>query len=126
MHRIWGLVDRQSYAEFWLGIMKEKGLVYYALMGILAVLCLLGIITFFKNLHNNFWWRWIYLFGGGYVLFDLFSIAVGLEFWQKLLQKMFDTSSPYWNILWSFFIIMGAAVFALGIIFIKKRQLQRS
>ena len=46
---------------------------------------------------------------------DLFAIAIGLEAWQKLLGAMFDIISPYWNIVWGFFILLGAAVFALGI-----------
>lgn len=77
LHRIWGLVDRESYASFWVGVMENKGIFYFVLMGILAVLCILGIRIFFKNLHNNYWWRWIYLFGGSYVLFDLLAIAMG-------------------------------------------------
>ena len=40
----------------------------------------LGIFTFTKCRGNNDWWRWIYLFGGAYVLFDLYAIASGLEF----------------------------------------------
>ena len=24
LHRIWGLIDRESYADFWLGIMEKK------------------------------------------------------------------------------------------------------
>lgn len=124
LHRIWGLIDRKSYADFWIGAMKEKGLFYYSLMGVLAIFCILGIITFFKELHKNYWWRWIYLLGGGYLLFDLFAIATGLSFWNELLMFMFDTSSPYWNILWSAFISLGGAVFILGIILlIKKRKL---
>lgn len=46
LHRIWGLFDRASYAVFWLNVMERKGLFYFVLMGILAVLCILGIITF--------------------------------------------------------------------------------
>ena len=56
-----------------------------------------------------------YVFGGGYVLFDLFAIATGMEFWHELILKMFDTSAGYWNILWGMFILMGGAVFVLGI-----------
>ena len=59
-----------------------------------------GIKTFLKNLHHNYWWRWIYIFGGSYVLFDLFAIATGLEFWHKLILQMYDISASYWNILW--------------------------
>lgn len=64
LHRIWGLVDRNSYAKFWINVMEYKELFYFVLMGILSVLCVLGIITFFKNLRYNYWWRRIYLCGG--------------------------------------------------------------
>ena len=122
LHRLWGLFDRAAYANFWLGIMYKKGVLYYSLMGVLAALCILGIITFIKNLRNNYWWRWIYLFCGSYLLFDLFAIATGLPFWRKLLTMMFDTSSRYWNVLWSFFILLGFAVTSLGIILLKRRK----
>ena len=115
LHRIWALIDRASYADFWLGILTHKGCFYYLLMGILAILCILGIKTFFNNLHNNFWWRWIYLLGGSYLLFDLFAIATGLEFWNDILLKMLDVNAPYWNLIWGFFVLMGGAVFILGI-----------
>lgn len=122
LHRIWGLIDRDSYAVFWIDALKNKGLFYFALMGILSILCILGIITFLKNLNNNYWWRWIYLFGGVYVLFDLFAIAIGLEFWNKLLLWMFDVTSIYWNIVWAFFILLGAFVFVLGIKLLMQRK----
>lgn len=54
MHRIWGLLDRENYAGFWLVIMNEKGIFYYTLMRILSVLCILGIITFIKYIHHNY------------------------------------------------------------------------
>lgn len=119
LHRIWGLVDRNSYAEFWINVMESKDLFYFALMGILSVLCVLGIITFFKNLRYNCWWRWIYLCGGGYLLFDLFAIATGLEFWHDLILTMFDVTAWYWNLLWGGFIAMGGAVFVLGCVLLK-------
>ncbi len=125
LHRIWGIIDRKSYADFWIGTMSEKGLFYYSLMGILAAFCILGIITFFKNLSNNYWWRWIYFFGGGYLLFDLFAIATGLSFWQELIMLMFNTSAPYWNILWSTFIVMGGAVFILGITLLIRKNMRQ-
>ena len=115
MHRIWALIDRSSYASFWMGIMEKKGLPYFLIMGILAGLCILGIITFVRERKTNYIWRWIYLFGGAYVLLDLFAIATGLKVWQKLLEVMFDTASPYWNYVWGFFILLGMAVFVLGI-----------
>lgn len=122
MHRIWGLLDRESYANFWINIMNEKGIFYYTLMGILAVLCVLGIITFIKNFRHNYWWRWIYVFGGCYVLFDLFAIATGLTFWKQLLLVMFNTEASYWNMVWTTFVILGGAVFILGITLLKKRK----
>lgn len=121
LHRIWGLVDRESYAAFWIGVMESKGIFYFVLMGILAVLCVLGMITFFRNLHQNYWWRWIYLCGGGYVLFDLFAIATGIEFWYDLLLAMFDVNATYWNLLWGGFIVLGGAVFVLGCLLLKRR-----
>ncbi len=95
--------------------MENRGVAYFTIMGVLAVLCILGIITFIRERKHNYLWRWVYIFGGSYLLFDLFAIATGLVFWQKLLQNMFDTNSQYWNVIWGFFILLGAAVFALGI-----------
>lgn len=115
LHRIWGLFDRESYASFWMGILENKGVPYYATMGVLALLCVAGIVVFIRERKHNYWWRWIYIGGGSYVLFDLFAIATGLKFWKTLLDSMFDTSSSYWNICWSLFIILGGFVFCLGI-----------
>ena len=115
LHRVWGLIDRSSYAEFWIGVLENKGLFYFGLMGLLAALCILGMITFVRNLHNNYWWRWIYLLGGVYVLFDLFAIAAGLEFWNRLLRWMFDVKSSYWNIVWMFFVLLGGFFFVWGV-----------
>lgn len=120
LHRIWGIIDRKSYADFWLRIMSERGIFYWILMVVLLSLCLLGIITFFKNKRNNYWWRLIYLIGGIYLLFDLFAIIFKLDFWQKLILWMYDITSPYWNTLWLSFIIMGGLVFVLGIKLLKR------
>lgn len=68
------MIDRKSYADFWIGILEIRNAFYYVLMIILAMLCLLGIISFFKNIYHNYWWRWIYVAGGSYLLFDLFAI----------------------------------------------------
>lgn len=76
-------------------------------MGVLSVLCVLGIITFFRNLRRNYWWGWIYLCGGGYLIFDLFAIATGLQFWYDLIIAMFDVTAWYWNMLWGGFIALG-------------------
>lgn len=124
LHRIWGLIDRQAYADFWVKTMESKGILYYLLMGILAALCIWGIRTFLKNRHNNFWWRWIYIFCGGYLLFDLFAIATGLRFWHELILKMYDIYAPYWNVIWISFILLGGFSFMLGVklLLVRKRQ----
>ena len=124
MHRIWGLIHRKSYADFWLGILAEKGFLYFALMGLLAALCVLGMVVFFRHLRSNFWWRWIYLFGGGYLLFDLFAIAIDLKVWNDLLAMMFDVGSPLWNLIWGFFVLLGAFVLGLGICLLRQRREQ--
>lgn len=122
LHRVWALIDRNSYATFWLDILEVQGPFYFVLMSVLAMLCIVGIFTFIKNRQKNFWWRWIYLFGGCYLLFDLFAIAVGLAWWRKLILWMFDTSSIYWNYLWSFFILLDGFIFLLGIHLLRKRK----
>ena len=122
LHRIWGLVDRKRYADFWLGIMNDRGVSFFVLMSILSVLCIAGIIVFFGNLGSNYWWRWIYIFGGGYVLFDIFAILIKLKEWNTLLQMMFDTTSTYWNLLWGLFVIMGLLSLTLGLFIIKNMK----
>lgn len=122
LHRIWGLIDRDSYAGFWMGVLESKGLFYFTLMGVLAGLSVLGIFTFTKCRGNNYWWRWIYLFGGAYVLFDLYAIAAGLEFWNKLLLWIFDIDSIYWNAVWLFFVLLGGLSFLLGMKLLEQRK----
>ena len=74
LHRVWGLLDRESYAAFWLGVLTERGVFYWTLMAALGGMCLLALALFFRCFRERCWWRWVYLFGGGYVLFDLFAI----------------------------------------------------
>lgn len=124
IHRIWALFDREGYAAFWLGILERRGAAYFAISGVLAGLCVLGILTFIRERGANPPWRWVYVFGGSYLLFDLFAIAAGLGFWSRLLAAMFDTRSPYWNAVWGFFILLGAAVFLLGIRLLTKYKRQ--
>ena len=126
LHRIWGLFDRKAYAEFWMNTMESRGVFYFTLMILLSALCILGIVTFFKESGNNYWWRWIYLCGGAYLLFDLFAILTGLEFWHELLLAMFDISAWYWDMLWGGFIVLGGSVFALGIYLLIKRNRQKT
>ena len=125
LHRIWALIDRAPYADFWLGVFIRKDCFYYILLGLLVILCILGIRTFLNNLHNNFWWRWVYFLGGSYLLFDLFAIATGLEFWKDILLKMFEVNAPYWNLIWGFFVLLGGSVFILGIKLLIERHRQK-
>lgn len=41
-----------------------------------------------------------------------------------LKTLMFDVNSPYWNIVWGFFIALGAFVFCLGMKLLKQRKTQ--
>ncbi len=72
LHRIWALIDRNSYARFWIGALENRGPFYFVLMGILAALCILGVTAFVKNRRVNYWWRWIYLLGG-------FAFVLGIK-----------------------------------------------
>ncbi len=125
LHRIWAIIDREAYASFWLGILEKKGVAYFIIMGVLTILCILGIAKFFQAGNNNYRWRWIYICGGCYLLFDLFAIAIGLDFWHQLLFWMFDTKSPYWNAVWATFILLGVFSFILGITLLIKYKRQK-
>ena len=122
LHRVWALADRQGYAAFWLGVLENRGWFYFALMGLLAGLCLAGLWAFVRRRREHAWWRWSYVLGGGYVLWDLFAIAAGLDFWKKLLYSMFDTALPCWDLLWGGFVLLGAGAFALGLAPLARRR----
>ena len=122
LHRVWGLLDRESYAAFWLGVLTERGVFYWTLMAALGGMCLLALALFFRCFRERCWWRWVYLFGGGYVLFDLFAIVAELSFWQRLLAAMFDTAAWYWNWLWGAFAALGAACLLFGISLLRRRR----
>ena len=119
MSRVWAFLDRHAYADFWLTLMYGKGVAYYILMGLMATLCILGIIVFIINRKHSYWWRWVYIAGGGYVLFDLFAIATELAFWENLILFMFDVNSGVWYPLWGFFTLLGMFSLALGIHMLK-------
>ena len=122
LHRIWGLFDRNNYAKFWLSILSNRGCFFYVSMAILSALCIAGIVVFVKNKRKNYWWRWFYILGGIYVLFDLFAITIKLEIWENLIYQMFDITNRYWNVLWGGFIILGLISFIIGILIIKERK----
>ena len=122
LHRVWGLLDREDYAAFWLGVLTERGAFYWALMAVLGGMCLCALALFFRRFRDRCWWRWAYLFGGGYVLFDLFAIAAELPFWRRLLTAMFDTADWYWNWLWGAFTVLGAACLLFGTCLLRRRR----
>ena len=122
LHRVWALADRAGYAAFWMGLLEQKGPLYFLLMGALALLCLWGAALFFRERRQPRWWRWAYVLGGGYVLFDLAAIAAGWPPWRRLLQAMFDIRAPGWVTLWSAFVLLGGGSFALGLWLIRRRR----
>ena len=112
LHRLWALMDKSAYAAFWLGVLEERGATYFGLMGVLVLLCVAGLSVFFRTRRP--WWRWLYLLGGGYVLFDLAAIAAGWEVWDSLLRWMFDVDNPAWNWLWGGFSGLGLLSLLFG------------
>ena len=63
-----------------------------------------------------------FLLGGGYLLFDLFAIAIELKITNDFLLFMFDVKSSYWMIVWGIFILLGAFVFCLGVKLLKQSR----
>lgn len=122
LHRIWGLLDRSGYAGFWMGLLTERGPLYWGLMAAPGGLCLAGLALFFRCFRQRRWWRWAYLLGGGYVLFDLFAIMAGLPAWRRLLGAMFDTGAWYWNGLWGGFSALGGVCLAFGLALLRERR----
>lgn len=123
MSRIWGLFDREGYREFWISAYYERGFTYCAVSGIMSALCIAGITVFFANLGQNYWWRWIYIFCGGYVIFDLAAILLKWQPWEDLLIFMYNVDSSYWNVIWGFFIILGGMSLIFGIyIAVRKKE----
>jgi hypothetical protein len=120
IHRIWGLLDRRGYSDFWLSVMHNRNAFYFVLMGVLTLLCIVGIAIFIKNRGNNYWWRWIYICGGGYLIFDLLAILIQWAVWENLLYWMLNITNPYWNGIWGLFICLGAFSLALGIALARK------
>ena len=112
LHRLWALMDKSAYVAFWLGVLEERGATYLGLMGVLVLLCVAGLSVFFRTRRP--WWRWLYLMGGGYVLFDLAAIAAGWDVWDSLLRWMFDVDNPAWNWLWGGFSGLGLLSLLFG------------
>lgn len=121
LHRLWGLADRTGYAAFWLGLLQNRGPAYFCLLAALALLCGAGLAVFFRKGARGAWWRWAYLAGGGYVLFDLAAIASGWAPWRALLAWMFQVDNPFWNWIWGGFSLLGLLSLLLGLYLICKK-----
>ena len=91
-------------------------------IGALSALCIAGLAVLFRCRGRHPWWHWVYLLGGGYVLFDLLAIAAGLEAWQLLLQWMFDADNPAWNWIWGGFSGLGLLSLLLGCYLFYQKQ----
>ena len=46
LHRVWAFIDRERYADFWLFLYNSRDWFYFVLMGIMAALCISGILVF--------------------------------------------------------------------------------
>ena len=126
LHRIWAFIDRDGYTGFWRLLIETRNWFYFVMMGAMSILCIIGIVIFINSRGQNQWWRWVYIFAGGYVLFDLSAIAIGLGFWRYLLYWMFGTANPFWNVIWGFFVVLGVASFSLGIMLIKRLKYKKA
>lgn len=75
LHRIWGLVDRNSYADFWIGVLESRGLKFWnkLLMWMFDV--------------NSIYWNYVWLF---FILLGNFAFCLGAKL---LVQRNRTTAS---------------------------------
>lgn len=92
----------------------------------LLLLCISGIAVFVKNIGQNYWWRWVCIFGGGYVLFDVIAVLLGVTWWNDLLLFMSDINNSFWNIIWGGFVLIGILSFSLGVylLYVRKQRVR--
>ena len=107
IHRIWAFIDSNSYNNFWLKLLENRGVSFYILGFLLLLLAVIVIIYFAKNHKNKKWWRWIYLFGGIYVFIDSLLNILNNNFIKNIVVKMYTITQPFYSILWVAFIILG-------------------
>ena len=115
LHRIWGLIDEKAYIDFWMNTAGQNSIVYYFIIGVLEILCIMGIITFFKNIHSNYRWRWLYFAGAALILFDLSAISAGSVIGRVLLSAMFGINYLCRRSLLMLLLAAGTFSFILGI-----------
>jgi uncharacterized membrane protein len=107
IHRIWTFVDSKSYNKFWLNILESRGLFLFILGILLFVISIIVILYFIKNYRSKKWWRWIYLFGGIYLIMDTVLNLFNNHFIKNVVIKMYTLKQPYYSVLWGLFIILG-------------------
>jgi predicted ferric reductase len=106
-HRIWAFVDSKSYNKFWLNILESRGTFFIIFGLLLLIMSIIVIIYFIKNFKYKKWWRWIYFFGGVYLIIDTILNLLNNNFIKNVVIKMYTIKQPYYSILWGLFIILG-------------------
>jgi hypothetical protein len=122
LHRIWAFISPNTYSTFWLSLSNNKNAFAYLLGIIILLLSIFAILTFIINFKNNKWWRWIYLFGGIYLLFDSILNLLNVKFMMNIVNYMFTAPNPQFNIIWGFFIILGLFCIILSIYLWKYKE----
>jgi len=107
IHRIWAFIDSKSYNKFWLNILENRGPFFLILGFSLLIMSIIVILYFIVNFKDKKWWRWIYLFGGIYLVIDNVLNLFNNNFINNIVIKMYTMKQPYYSILWGLFIILG-------------------
>jgi len=107
IHRIWAFIDSKSYNEFWLNILESRGPFLFVLGFLLLIISIIVILYFIKNIKDIKWWRWIYLFGGIYLIIDNILNLLNNDFIKNVIIKMYTIKQPYYSILWGLFLVLG-------------------
>ena len=107
IHRIWAFIDFKSYNKFWLNILENRGSFFIILGFSLLIMSIIVILYFIVNFKNKKWWRWIYLFGGIYLVIDNVLNLFNNNLINNVVIKMYTMKQPYYSILWALFIILG-------------------
>jgi hypothetical protein len=107
IHRIWAFIDSKSYNNFWLNILDSRGAFLYIFGSLLFIMSIIVILYFIKYFGDKKWWRWVYLFGGIYLIWDTILNLLNNDFIKNFIIKMYTIKQPYYFILWGLFIILG-------------------
>ena len=114
IHRIWAFIDSKSYNKFWLELLENRDISFFILGFLLFIITVIAIIYFIKNFKDKKWWRWIYLFGGIYLVIDSVLNLLNVNIINNIVVKMYTLKQPYYDILWGLFIILGIICFIIS------------